>query len=93
MAEAKPVVVTKTVEVREDRIQLTLNDAEVRTLYAVLMRVAGDREDSPRKHIDAVRSALVLAVNPPVKYSNAWANPEYDLFGHSLGLEAQDYPA
>jgi hypothetical protein len=57
MAEATTQVRT----IREKTVNLTLSTDEAETLMAILAKVGGHRERSPRKHVEAVTVALSKA--------------------------------
>ncbi len=63
MAEAvRKVLVEKQVIVTEQvEYTLRLTEAEARTLMAIYMAVGGCPSKSPRKHVDAIASALSTA--------------------------------
>ncbi|QCX75697.1 hypothetical protein C9F11_10070 [Streptomyces sp. YIM 121038] len=56
MADAKRTTVMKLEEV--EGVALTLTMEEVAVLRAVLGRVGGSVQRSPRKHVDAIRKTL-----------------------------------
>jgi hypothetical protein len=56
MATASTTNVKRTVT--EKGIALILTDAEAETLLAIVTKVSGDLNDSPRKHTEAVYRAL-----------------------------------
>ncbi|WP_125262024.1 hypothetical protein [Streptomyces alboflavus] len=76
MADAVCTTVTKLEEV--DGVGLALTMEEVAVLRAVLSRVGGSVQRSPRKHVDAIRKTLDEVV--PSFYP-AEGDPSYLLTG------------
>lgn len=67
-----------------DGVELSLSMDEVNTLKAVLARVSGDPDTSPRKHASNVLHALMDATNREFSGTR-----EYDCLPHNLDGDAR----
>ncbi|WJV49931.1 hypothetical protein [Streptomyces flavofungini] len=76
MADAKRTTIMKLEEA--DGVEMAITMEEVAVLRAILSRVGGSVERSPRKHVDAIRKALDDVV--PAFYP-ADGDPSYLLTG------------
>jgi hypothetical protein len=89
MAEATKKTETITVT----KVTLILDEAEARTLRAILGHVAGDEVDSPRKHADAIAAALTKAgFASPVGTAEGKLIQKFDPTGHAvMGVRFANY--
>jgi hypothetical protein len=89
MAEAT----TKTETVKVTKVTLILDEAEARTLRAILGHIGGDEQLSPRKHADAVSAALGKAgFASPTSTAEGRLVQKRDPYGHTVqGVRFENY--
>lgn len=89
MAEATKKTETITVT----KVTLILDEAEARTLRAILGHVGGDEHNSPRKHADAVAAALGKAgFASPTSTAEGRLVQKRDAYGYTVqGVRFENY--
>ena len=92
---AKATVKFKQVVQPIEKVTLEINQSEVITLLAILSRVGGDPQYSPRKHADSIYEALRVAVNMDyctLKQTNEFKSVDSsDNSGRRNGIIFDDY--
>lgn len=90
MAKAEKTEVE--VVTKEEGVTLHLSMAEVRTLYAMTLRVGGDPdpEVNPRGHASNIKGAIEKALGKS-EWSWDWANPEYRCSSGGYGIRFDNY--